>query len=305
MFSLDILTSAALKEAVRSFSPDILHAFHAVRTGDVVAQISDDWQLPYLITITGTELYRGGETDFTEAESVLLKNAAALVVFHEVIGKKLLVELPAVIQLLKVIPQGVEIPGLNVPVSLPEIPFTFFLPSGIRPVKNILYCFRPLELLWRRYPQIRLVLAGPVLDASYAEKVVEAVVTHPFSSWIGEITNSAMPSLYRSAHVVLNTSLSEGGMANSILEGMAYNKPVLVSNIEGNRSIVADAVNGYLFSSEMEFIDKAERLLLDMALRKRIAAAGREYVMENCSAGKEATSYHDLYNDILGKNREV
>jgi L-malate glycosyltransferase len=303
VFSLDMLTSEALIEAVRSFSPDILHSFHAVRTGDVVAQISQDTRLPYLITITGTELYRGGETDFTEAESVLLKNAAALVVFHVVIGKRLSVKLPAEIHRLKIIPQGVEIPDINLPTSLPEVPFTFFLPAGIRPVKNINYCLKPLELLWRRYPQIRLVIAGPVLDAGYAEKVLEAVAAHPFSSWIGEIPNSAMPSLYRSAHVVLNTSFSEGGMANSILEGMAYNKPVLVSDIEGNRSLVADAVNGFLFSSEMEFIDKAERLLLDMDLRKRIAASGREYVLENCSAVKEATSYHELYNDILGKKQ--
>ncbi len=297
-----MLTVEALQEAVRVFSPDILHAFHAVRCGDVVAQISRDRQLPYLITITGTELYRGGERDFTDAESVLLKNAAALVVFHEVIGRRVSAGLPAVTHRLKVIPQGVETPGMNSLDSIPEAPFIFFLPAGIRPVKNVLYCFKPLELLQRRYPQIRLILAGPVLDAGYAERVLEAVARHPFSSWLGEIPNSAMPSLYRSAHVVLNSSLSEGGMANSILEGMAYNKPVLVADIEGNRSLVADAVNGFLFSAEEEFIDKAERLLLDMDVRKKVAAAGRAYVLENCSAVKEATSYHELYNDILGKN---
>jgi len=157
----------------------------------------------------------------------------------------------------------------------------------------------------RRYPQVKLVIAGPAIDADYTRQLLAKVATNPFSSWVGEVAYADMPALYWSAQVVLNTSLSEGGMANSILEGMAYGRPVLVSDIEGNRSLVSDDVNGYLFSSAEEFLDKAERLLLDEALRKRLAAAGRSYVLENCVADKEAKSYLELYLKILAKGKGV
>lgn len=303
VFSLDTVAPESLAESVRRFSPDILHAFHGIRCGAVVAHIAKELHLPYLITLTGTELYRGGEQNFTTAERVPLEDAAALVAFHEVIGARVSRALPEVTERVKIIPQGVEVPDSVAPEALPGSPFNFILPAGIRPVKNNLYGFKPLERLWRSYPQIRLLLAGPVLDASYAETVFTALAGCPFASWRGDVPHAAMPSLYRSAHVVLNTSLSEGGMANSILEGMAYGRSVLVSAVEGNSSLVIDGVNGFLYSSEEEFIDKAQRLLLDEKLRKNFAEAGRAYVLTNCSAGKEAASYRELYMNILKTNR--
>lgn len=305
VFSLDMLAAAALKDAVRSFSPDIMHAFHAVRCGALAAQIAAELHLPYIITITGTELYRGGELELSQEESLHLETVAALVAFHEVIGRRVATALPALADRLKIIPQGVEVPDNLLPDMLPESPFTFLLPAGIRPVKNILFPFTPLEVLSRRYPQIKLVIAGAAIDADYTRQLLAAVAANLFSAWIGEVAHLDMPFFYRSAQVVLNTSLSEGGMANSILEGMAYGRPVLVSAVEGNRSLVSDNVNGFLFSSVEEFIDKAERLLLDKALRKRLGATGREYVLKNCSAGTEAASYLELYFNIMAVNKGV
>jgi len=300
-----MFTAETLRKAVRSFSPDILHAFHAVRCGTLVAQIGQELQLPYLITITGTEIYRGDEQAFSVAEGLTLKNAAALVAFHEVIGKRVKTALPALAGRLKIIPQGVEIPDNSSPDSLPDSPFIFLLPAGIRPVKNILFSFRPLEQLWHRYPQIRLLIAGPVLDKGYFEEVMAALVRYPFAEWLGEVSPAGMPALYRSAHVVLNTSLSEGGMANSLLEAMAYGRPVLVSAVEGNRSLVSDGENGFLFTSEEEFIDKAERLLLDKRIRETVAASGRSFVLEHCSADREAKNYLELYMNILAQTKGV
>jgi glycosyltransferase involved in cell wall biosynthesis len=305
VFSLDQLEPAALSEAVRSFSPDIISAFHAVRCGSLTAQIAADQHLPYIITITGTELYQGGGQALSAADGLTLHNAAALVVFHEVIGGRVKAALPALADRLKIIPQGVEAPENLSADELPAAPFTFFLPAGIRPVKNILFPFQPLAELSCRYPQIRLVIAGPAIDAEYASQLLAAVAANSFSSWGGEIECSAMPAYFRAAQVVLNTSLSEGGMANSILEGMAYAKPILAADIEGNRSLVSDGVNGLLYSSYDDFIDKAKRLLLDESLRKRLGAAGRAYVLENCSSAKEAASYLELYSHIIAFNKGV
>lgn len=304
VFSLDQLHPAELSAAVRSFSPDIIHAFHAVRCGSLAAQIAADLHLPYIITITGTELYRGGGRELRAAESLHIESAAALVAFHEVIGRRVATTLPKLADRLKIIPQGVEVPENSLPDEVPAAPFTFFLPAGIRPVKNILFPFQPLEELSRRYPQIKLVIAGPAIDAEYTLLLRAAVAANSFSSWVGEIEYSAMHMYYRSAQVVLNTSLSEGGMANSILEGMAYAKPILAADIEGNRSLVTDSVNGFLYADEADFLRKAERLLLEENLRREIGAHGREYVELNCSPDLEAQRYLELYESCV-KSRSL
>lgn len=299
VFSLDTLPGVELAAAVRAFAPDIVHAFHATRCGALAADVARQVRVGLVVTITGTELYRGDSAAITEREAPLLETAAALVAFHGAVAARMEEEFPQLRGRVKIIPQGVEMPDMEPAGSLPESPFVFLLPAGLRPVKDILCSFSPLEGLWRNHPRIRLVIAGPVLDGAYARTVMEAVCRAPFASWAGEVPFEAMGGLYRSAHVVLNTSLSEGGMANGILEGMARGKPVLASGIEGNRSLVVDGGNGLLFASEQEFLDKAERLLLDREFRSRIGAAGRAFVESNCSPLREAEGYRDLYLRVI------
>lgn len=296
MFSLDSIAGDDLAGQVRDFSPDIVHAFHADHCGAIAAQVAKELSIPYIITITGTDLYRERPLS-PRNEMKTLADASALVVFHENVGRKLSELIPSVEELVRVIPQGVLVPSIEADDGDPDR-FTFLLPSGIRPVKNILFSFAPLEILWRRYPQIRLVIAGPVIDRSYGEEVLAAVAAHPFSSWSGEINHGKMPALYRDCKVVLNSSLSEGGMANSLLEGMAHCRTVLASDIEGNRSLVTDGDNGLLFSTAEQFVDKAERLIMDKSLRESLGENGRRYVIEQCRPEKEALAYLELYLKI-------
>jgi glycosyltransferase involved in cell wall biosynthesis len=138
-------------------------------------------------------------------------------------------------------------------------------------------------------------LAGGVIEADYAAELQAVVKGYPFASWLGEIAFERMSSLYDAAHVVLNCSLTEGGMANSLLEGMAHGRPVLASDIEGNRALVRDGENGFLFRGERDFLAKAELLLSDKGMRKRMGLAGRQLVSKYCSPSVEAERYLSLY----------
>ena len=133
LFSLDTLTPAMLKAAVTAFSPDIIHAIHGVRCGTLAADISEETHLPYIITMTGTDLYRGDVTHFTDKERAQIGNAAALVAFHDVVAHRVRVEFPERASRVKTVPQGVEVPGNGSAATLPESPFIFLLPAGIRP----------------------------------------------------------------------------------------------------------------------------------------------------------------------------
>ena len=99
--------------------------------------------------------------------------------------------------------------------------FTFLLPAGLRPVKNVLFALPLLAELYREEPGLRFLLAGPIIDAEYGARVLAQLEAYPFARYLGAVGHDAMACLYQQADVVLNTSLFEGGMATSILEALA------------------------------------------------------------------------------------
>jgi glycosyltransferase involved in cell wall biosynthesis len=97
---------------------------------------------------------------------------------------------------------------------------------------------------------------------------------------------------------VVNSSVSEGGMANSVLEALALGRAVLASDIEGNRSLIEHELTGLLFRDQDDLGVQAERLVIDPALRARLGAAGRAHVERNYPPHREIDAYVALYRSL-------
>jgi glycosyltransferase involved in cell wall biosynthesis len=87
-------------------------------------------------------------------------------------------------------------------------------------------------------------------------------------------------------------------MSNAVLEAMSKGVPVLASDIEGNRSIIVDGHDGFLFGSEAEFLDKAERLLLDVALRYAFGRRAKQEIGSHFPLEGEIGGYLSLYRSL-------
>src|SRR5439155_158176 len=74
-----------------------------------------------------------------------------------------------------------------------------------------------------------------------------------WSPHTGAAPHAQLGSLLSRADVVVNCSISEGGMANSGLEALWLGRAVLASDIEGNRSVIEHGETGLLFRDEAEF----------------------------------------------------
>jgi glycosyltransferase involved in cell wall biosynthesis len=109
------------------------------------------------------------------------------------------------------------------------------------------------------------------------------------------VAHAEMPSLIAQADVILNCSISEGGMANSVLEGMALGRPVLVSDIPGNRTLVAHEDTGLRFATADELAAAALRLARDGTLRARLGARGRALVEREFPPSREIDGYLAVY----------
>ncbi|WP_243689501.1 hypothetical protein [Geotalea toluenoxydans] len=142
-------------------------------------RLKEQYGIPYVITLTGTDIYEAIIDHRREETFRALNGAAGLVVFHESVRDRLLNHLPQLEASTVVIPQGVELPeepcrrAREFPFSSDS--FSFLLPAGLRPVKNVLFPLGPLAALHDQYPRIRLILAGPVLDPAYAAQVMDSL----------------------------------------------------------------------------------------------------------------------------------
>jgi L-malate glycosyltransferase len=299
VFPVDRMTGEELLAGVRAFAPQMLHAFHAYHGGRMAHALADELSIPYLVTLTGTDVYQALDDHRSFDTHAALRSASRLVAFHAYVKRRLAEHLPSLEERTVVIPQGVELPALPVATGTVEGSCTFLLPAGLRPVKNVLFPLQPLAALHAVHPGIRFLLVGPVLDPAYAGEVMEALERYPFARYLGVVGHDAMGDLYRAADVVLNSSLIEGGMANSVLEGLAYGKPLLVTDIEGNRSIVRECANGLLYRDAGEFCRKAEMLVTDLVLRQKLGGNGRSLVRDKYPPERESQSYLELYQAIL------
>jgi len=92
-------------------------------------------------------------------------------------------------------------------------------------------------------------------------------------------------------------------MANSVLEALSLGRAVLASDIDGNRSLVADGSTGFLFRDEAEFERRAAELAQDPALRERLGRAGAAIVAERFSPAREIDGYCTLYRELIAERR--
>jgi glycosyltransferase involved in cell wall biosynthesis len=81
---------------------------------------------------------------------------------------------------------------------------------------------------------------------------------------------------------------SKGKCGFKAIEFMSCGVPVVASAVGVNREIVQDGVNGFLASTEQEWIEKIGRLLVDPQLRRTLGAAGRRTIEERYSVRQAA-----------------
>lgn len=293
-----------IPSAIRAFDPDVLHGFHAFMTGDLLLNEAIGTAVPTLVTITGTDV----NIDLFHSErrgsvAEVLNRAQGIIVFHESIRKKILGELPELDGKIRVIQQTVacdEKPGdYRAQWGFGSQHIIFFFPAGIRRVKNLTFCIPPLSRLQARYPDVRALFAGPIVEEEEGNRLLSLLAGNAWAYYLGKVPHKEICSMFQEVDVAVNSSLSEGGMSNALLEAMSRGVAVLASDIEGNRSVIVDGVDALLFTSEEDYEQKAERLILDPDLRRRLGSEAKAKIEKEFSREREIDAHERFYLDLL------
>lgn len=87
------------------------------------------------------------------------------------------------------------------------------------------------------------------------------------------------------------------------LQYMAMGKAVVLQDIGVNKVIVQDNVNGFLASSQEEWVNRLEDLINDHDLRTRLGTAARTTIEEKWSVIAWRDRYLELFNKLIADNR--
>jgi glycosyltransferase involved in cell wall biosynthesis len=80
---------------------------------------------------------------------------------------------------------------------------------------------------------------------------------------------------------------------------MALGRPVLASDIPGNRALVEHDESGLRFATDEELAARALRLARDGALRARLGARGRARVEREFPPSRETDGYLAVYRRLV------
>jgi len=144
--------------------------------------------------------------------------------------------------------------------------------------KNLSALVRAAGMLRARTP-VRLVMigAGPLAASLRAEAGAAGVSLE----LPGVIDQTALPSVYAAADAFVLASFTEGH-PKALLEAMSVGRPCIVSDCDGNRSLVREGETGLLFDPHRPDALAAAlaRVLGDAPLAAALGKAARELIVE-------------------------
>lgn len=305
VWDLSRTPAGRIEAALAAEPPRLLHAFHALRTGPLAVGLARRTEAPLVVTLTGTD----ANHDLLDEERGatvrgVLEAAAVVTAFDASIADAVAEILPGLRPRIRVVPQSVRLVpdsvfDLAARWALPADRVLFVLPAGIRAVKAPRSPLTAFDRLVATHRGVRLLYVGPSIDGAEADQLLAALRDRPWARYLGAVPHAAIPALLAQADVVLNSSISEGGMANSVLEALALGRAVLASDIPGNRALIEDGVTGLLYGDDATLEAQARRLALDPALRARLGAAGRMRVESRYPPAAEIDGYLEIYRRLL------
>ena len=111
------------------------------------------------------------------------------------------------------------------------------------------------------------------------------------------ISHADCQEYVRSSLFYITTSLYEG-LPLSVIEAMANGKPIIASNVVGNKDCVKDGENGWLLPLDVKvFTDKIINLIADKCLQKEMGTKSRQIFLNEFFIKKQIGLLQKIYED--------
>lgn len=205
----------------------------------------------------------------------------------------------------RVIPNGIDFRRFADATPLPE------LRDGRKNIlfvgrkderKGLRYLLEAFALLLENRRDLRLVVVGPGQPDPICASLIEEIGRHgsDIARLVGAVSDEALPRYYASADAFCSPATGGESFGIVLLEAMAAGAPVVASNINGYRDVVAHERNGLLAPprESTSLAAAIARLINSPGLAQRLSDAGRQ-VAQHHRWQRVASEIEDYYQQCM------
>jgi len=269
-----------LKQVIKDFKPDIVHAHYATSYG-LLGALSGFH--PFILSVWGSDVFSFPLKSRLHKMMLKynLKKADKILSTSHVMAKETKLYTNKNIE---VTPFGIDMKQFR-PMEVESLFNKSDIVIGtVKTLENkygIEYLIRAFKIISDRYQKLPLkllIVGGGSLESNLKSLVKELNIENK-TLFTGRVPFTDVPKYHNMLSVSVSVSNSESfGVA--IIEASSCGKPVVVSNVGGLPEVVEDGVSGFVVpprdpQKTAEVIDK---LLLNKNLREKIGKNGRDRV---------------------------
>jgi len=300
-----LLAIPALRKAIRSFKPDILHAHYASSYG-LLGALSGFH--PLIISAWGSDIHDfPNEAPFgKQIIRFNLRRADRILCTSSAIAEEIKMYNSSEVT---ITPFGVD-PSFFKPLHNPGFfahdDLVIGTVKGLETVYGIdilIDCFHRLYLKKPHLP-LKLLIVGGGTQESYLKRLVKTLGIEDSVVFTGMIPYDEVPLYHNMLTVYAALSRSESfGVA--VLEASACAKPVVVYDVGGLKEVVKDQVSGFVipYGNTGGVVEAFEKLVENPGLAQVLGQNGRERVIRYYNWKDNVARMIDVYNNMI--NRKI
>ncbi len=246
--------------------------------------------------IAGTINHRFRSLKFTGKTATICRLARVVTVGNEYLAAWARPYCPTV----HVVPTSIELEAYPVQPPHPkEEPFTLVWSGTFSTLEHLELARGPLESLARRRPLRLTVICDRPLRRPMAGVDVR------FVPWRADDEARAIGTGHVGIMPLPDDEFTRGKCGCKALQYMAAGRVAVAAPVGVNADIIRHGQNGFLASSEDEWVEVLDRLARSPDVRERVAAAGRVTVEERFSSGRSASLFANAVRVAVGSGEDI
>lgn len=282
---------------------DIIHAHAALPCGHAAAFLSRQFNIPFVITIHGLDVFnrcfQDGLTATWRRKSSLevYERANKVICISEKI-RGILVEGHRTDVCAEVVYNGTD-PEFFTPGAIPQGPPTLLVVGTLLAGKGQELVLRAMARLRPAYPDLQCQIIGEGADQSRFAALAKQLGVEAHVHFLGRRSRAAVAQAMRDCTVFVLPSRFEG-LGCVYLEAMACGKPVIGCYGQGIEEIIQDGINGALIPADGldQLMEKLRSFLSDADLRARMGIAARQTILDRLTLSHQAQSLMRIYEQV-------